>query len=139
MDNQSRQALFGSVIGLTSVLSPHAAPDFAQRIARLDTIQSSLRDLDSYIGQQRSALSQLSQDLTRLRHERVALSQAAEIDRQRAEALLQIQTTAQRRREWVSVGLSFIIGVLSSVAAAMLLPFIRSRGRTRERALSDAT
>lgn len=117
---------------LVALLQPDPTADVGKRISQLTTIQHSLRELDGYVSDQRSALQRVANDLDKLERERIAISRAATIDREQLQAFLDIQSAQERQREWLSLGLSFVVGVLSSIAATLVLRFIRTRFRPAE-------
>jgi hypothetical protein len=120
--------LFVSLLGQFGGSRP---PSVDERIQELAAIQKSLRELDSYVDAQRSTLSTLSRDVARLQVEKQGLSQAVSLDRRQVAALLQVQASEQRRRELVSVVLSFVVGVLSSVTATIVISLFRKRHGTK--------
>jgi hypothetical protein len=120
-------ALIGSVSTLVGVLSSKPTPDISKRVEQLTAIRKSLADLDAYVSEQRSTLQNLSNDIDRLQKEKISLSRVAQIDREQVQALVEYQAAYQHQREWLSLGLSFIIGILSSLSATLLLPFFRRR------------
>ncbi len=124
--------LVTSISALLGTLWSSPAPDVGKRIEQLKEIERSLRDLGTYVSEQRSTLQSLSGDIEKLQKEKESLSQAAQINRLQVQALLEYQAAYQRKREWLSVGLSFIIGVLSSLVATLLIRFLRRQTPTME-------
>ena len=112
---------------LFSILTPTPNRDVQRRIDELAAVQNSLRELDKYVSGQRSTLNQLSTDIERLEQERTTLSTATELNRKQVEALLEFQASEQKKQQWLSITFSFALGVISSMAASLLLRWFSRR------------
>ena len=124
--------LLSSIGGVGSRPKDHA---FSEQLRQLDSIQQSLRDLDKYISEQQSGLRQLAQDVSRLQRERDTLAHLASLKKEQVQALLAFQSAEQHRQQVISIVLSFVVGVLSSLSATMLLRILR---RTKKSAAQQS-
>lgn len=112
---------------LLELILPRPSPNIAQRLNDLAEVQRSLQGLEEYVAAERSSLEHLSADVDKLQQEKAVLSRAVQLDRSQVEALLASQAAQQERTKWFSLGLSFILGVLSSIIAELMVGIWRSR------------
>jgi hypothetical protein len=112
---------------LLELVIPRPSADVVQRINDLTAVQKSLQDVARYVDAEKSSLEHLSADVDKLQKEKDVLSRAVQLNRDQVQALLAAQAAEQQRTKWLSLGLSFILGVLSSVIADLLLGIWRRR------------
>lgn len=114
-------ALVVTFAGLVVVTFPSSSEVTERYLKDLSGIQKSLADLDEYVSNQRSVLERLSGDIEGLRREKSSLARAVQMDRAEVHALLAVRAAEERRQQWWMILLSFAVGVLSSVAAHLII------------------
>ena len=118
----SKFNLIGSLtasLGLLLAISllffqPTSSTDIESKIKELDSIQTALVTLNSYVKNQQKALTNISKEKLGLENERKKNKTALKIDKKKLDALLEYQLARQRSGRWLELIVSFLIGVLSS-------------------------
>lgn len=117
-------ALFGILyLSITLLLpnKPHTSvSDTTRQIARLDSLQIALSDLQGFLDNQKSHVLDVEKEVNRLREENQKLEPVVEAKRQEVEAVFSLLEDRSRRHIWRDRIVSFLIGVASSLFAALI-------------------
>lgn len=116
--------LVDSILKFSDILFP--SPSSATtKLEELDRVRASLRELDRFVASQQESIASTSATLRKLEHERTELDKVVSVNREAVEALLRYQARSQARAAWFGYIMSFILGVLSSLTATLLITFRR--------------
>jgi hypothetical protein len=122
-------SFIASMIGRPMV-SP-ALPSVGGKLAELDKIRTSLATLDTYVAAQQEGLKSLENTLDALRHEKADLEKAVSLDRAKVDALLRFEIETQQKTGLFRYGMSYLLGVFSSLTATFLVALVRRRRALR--------
>lgn len=96
-----------------------------ERLQKLDRAREALQELDSYLASQQQSIRDSEATLAELQRKRTELDKVVTINQEAAEALLSFQERKNAGRAWFAYAMSFILGVLSSLSATLLIDLRR--------------
>jgi hypothetical protein len=98
--------------------------NFETQIETLDAVQSSLKDLTTFVTQQRQRLQESQSTLAAYKAEQEKLKPIVEADRKTADAILEFQAARTSAGVWTERAIAFFLGVASSFLASLLLSLL---------------
>lgn len=101
--------------------------DIQTEIANLEKIQSSLAQLQVYVGSQQSRLEKINSDIQNLNDKKQRLEKAVGVSEQAVQELLRRYESQPKRISWFDQGLSFIVGFLSSLFVVFFVSFLKRK------------
>jgi hypothetical protein len=104
---------------VAQVLDKERRP-FDQKIVKLQETEGSIKDLLSFVQEQRAKLVESQEIVAGLQTEHEKLKPVVETDRKIVDAVLSAQADRQKIDVWVERGYGFIIGVFGSLAATFI-------------------
>lgn len=137
----SKQWLIATFIGIVASLSASYAYEFLIDISgkqakssniqieikNLDTIQSSLSQLQKYVTDQQQKLNTLDSDIKSLSKKKETLKKAVDTDEEAVKELLNAYEASNTLPLWLNLLLSFIVGSLSSLFVVFLVKYLKTK------------
>ncbi len=96
-------------------------------IENLDNIQKSLVNLQGYISDQKGRLEGINKDISSLTTKREALEKVVSLNEDAVKALLTTYESSQPSFSIMQIGISFVVGSLSSFFVVLLVGFLKRR------------
>ena len=106
---------------------------YTVQMDELNKVEGSLKNLLSFVNQQKESLSESQTSIERLKKEEQQLRPVVEADRKLVEAVLATRAQADSRAAWKERTIGFAIGLLSSFLASLIFEYAR-----RSRALKTS-
>jgi predicted PurR-regulated permease PerM len=97
----------------------------------LNKVEGSLKNLLSFVNQQKESLSESQTAIHRLKKEEQQLRPVVEADRKLVEAVLASRAQADSRAAWKERAMGFAIGLLSSFLASLIFEYVRRSRASR--------
>lgn len=94
--------------------------DIQSKINELQSIQSSMKNLSSYIVNQKQNLEDTASLLDSVKKEKNTVEAALKIDKQQLNSLLETMQKDAGKDKWIERVISFVTGVISSLIAAKI-------------------
>lgn len=117
----------GQVIGRrTLATSGQSSPQ--QQIVELDNVKASLQKLVAYVESQQSRISESQIALESLTKEKAQLEPVVQAQRDAIDQLFLLQEQRNQRTKIFDMAGAFLLGVVSSLVASLLLPRLTARG-----------
>jgi len=105
--------------------------DYQQQIKSLNETERSLKQLVTFIETQKAKLAESEAVVKSLKEEESKLRPVVEADRKLVDAILDAQHSRSRAYIWKERIISFLLGIIASIVAALLLTAINKARRTR--------
>lgn len=96
-------------------------------INNLAEIQKSLSSLQTYVSSQQNRLENLNNDISNLTQKREELENAVNVSEDTLQRLLQTYESKQSAFSALGIGISFVVGSLSSFFVVLLVSFLKRR------------
>lgn len=96
-------------------------------INNLVEVQKSLSNLQAYVSNQQTRLENLNNDISDLTHKRKELEKAVNVSEDTLHRLLQTYESKQSVFSALEIGISFVVGSLSSFFVVLLVGFLKRR------------
>ena len=136
--NASKRWLFGLVISIVASLfsagiyqgfffKEPKKENIQSEIDKLEAVQRSLSSLQSYVASQQSRLEILNKDINALNNKRESLEQVVDINEKAVHELLRNYESLNTDISWVGVGISFVVGSLSSLFVVFFVNFLKRK------------
>lgn len=101
--------------------------DIQTEIANLAKIQSSLAQLQVYVGSQQARLETINSDIQNLTDKKQRLEKAVNVSEQAVQELLRRYESQPKGISWFDQGLSFVVGFLASLFVVFFVAFLKRR------------
>lgn len=136
--NATKKWLFGIVISIVASLfsagiyqglffKETKEKNIQSEIDKLEEVQKSLYSLQSYVASQQGRLEGLNKDINTLTNKRESLEKAVDINEKAVHELLRNYESLKTGISWVEVGISFIVGSLSSLFVVFFVNFFKRK------------
>lgn len=99
---------------------------YAAQLNNLKQTESTIKNLLNYIENQKSKLQESEDILNNLRSEKKRLEPLVNADRDVVKAMFEYQDRSQKNERWIGYIASFILGILSSLMATVIVYAIKS-------------
>ena len=95
--------------------------EYAQMVSQLDESRNILETLNAFLERQRRRVNQAQETVNQLREQKDALEPVVKTQRETVEAILTAHAVTMRTSIWKDRLVGFMLGILSSLIAAVLL------------------
>ena len=123
----SLTALTGSFIVGHIIKKPQHEITFSNQLKTLDEVSKNLATLQRFVSNQKDKLIESEKTLTKLKDEEKILRPAIEADRKTIEAIIKLQSDIAGRNIWLERSIAFLLGVLSSLFATIIIGFLKRK------------
>jgi len=122
------------VVGMSALLLERPTlqnKDYREQIKSLNETEANLKQLITFIETQKAKLAESQVLVKSLKDEESKLRPVVEADRKIVDAILNTQLTRNRAHIWKERIISFLLGVIASIVAALFLTAINRARKTR--------
>ncbi len=102
-------------------------PTIQSEIDNLAEVQKSLSNLQSYVSSQQSRLNNINADISNLTHKREELEKAVNVSEEALHRVLQTYESNQSVFSVIEIGVTFLVGSLSSFFVVLFVSFLKRR------------
>jgi len=110
---------FWMVYFFQSPPTPHS-----EMLERLGTVQTSLKEVDQFISREMTRLKEAQQTVDELTATKDRLRPVVDADKETVDAVLSAYTDSSRRSVWKDRAVGFVLGVVASMVASLILAYV---------------
>jgi hypothetical protein len=107
---------------------------FETQLNNLKQAEQSLKGLTAYVEDQQARLKESEDLLSSLRAEKQKLEPLVNADKELIKAVFDAQTQLYGTKQWIGYVASFVLGLLSSIVASIIVNVFRSGKKAKEHA-----
>ena len=106
--------------------------DLNYQLTQLERIRQGLQDMMTFVEDQSEKIKNEQELIAKLTKERSDLEPVLRAERQVVDQILSMQEQRARRQQWLGYAGAFVIGVLSSMVASLLISLARSKRKDKQ-------
>ncbi len=101
--------------------------EYSSQLKTLDNVSDNLARLQTFVNDQKRNLVESEKAIKELKEEEKKIKPVIEADRKTIEAIFRLQSEVSARKLWLDRGISFILGVISSMLATLIIAVFKRK------------